>query len=118
MKTCTIKPGQIIQIDIPWKTIKTEPEKKNPINKEEEPKPGPNTAIIEIKDLPTNAKIWVDDKEVRTKKWYKSPDNLDPTKTYFYMIKIEINKDGKVLTDAKKVEVQAGKKTVVNFNLK
>ncbi len=76
----------------------------------------PTTAQVNVR-LPHDARLYVDDVfcplpgELRS---FETPP-LDIGRRYFYTLKIEINVDGKPLRLSKRVDVQAGRTTEVDF---
>lgn len=86
---------------------------------EEEPrqKDHPNQAIVEISGVPSDVLIFFDGiKATKTRKWYISPE-LEPGRSYFYIMKAQVNRNGFIYTDTRQVVVIGGRKTIVNFNL-
>jgi uncharacterized protein (TIGR03000 family) len=63
-----------------------------------------------IIEVPSNAKLYVDGKLTKTGtdvRQFYTP-TLEPGETYFYDVKVEVEKNGKMLTADKRVYVKAG----------
>jgi uncharacterized protein (TIGR03000 family) len=84
--------------------------------KEEVRVPTPGTIVVE---LPSDAKLTIDDgatastSSVRT---FVTPE-LAPAKTFSYVLKAQIVRDGQTLTAEQKINVQAGVETRVNLGM-
>jgi uncharacterized protein (TIGR03000 family) len=71
-----------------------------------------------IVSLPADAMLTVDDQMTRStseRRTFTSPP-LQSGEVYYYTLKAEITRDGKPITAAKRVTVQAGKETEVRFD--
>jgi uncharacterized protein (TIGR03000 family) len=68
-------------------------------------------------ELPTNAKLFVDDRPVRAAAGrltlHTSP--LEPGKDYFYMVRIEMMRDGHPLSETHRINVRAGQVVRAEF---
>lgn len=145
-KSTLIGSGQIVQVDLPWAVQaaevpkKEEPKKPEPPKKEEpkepepeivkepvkEPEPPkgppdkikPTQAYIELKGVPEGAVIHVDDMKMSGKKmWFSTPDALQPGVTYFYIIRVQVEREGRIYVDSRRAVIQGGMKTTITFNL-
>jgi uncharacterized protein (TIGR03000 family) len=70
-----------------------------------------------VVQLPADAKLYVDGQFADSgaaKRTFLTPA-LDPDADYYYTIKAEVVRDGKVVSDSKKVFVRAGKTSEVDF---
>jgi uncharacterized protein (TIGR03000 family) len=80
--------------------------------------PAPLSGSIIIK-LPANAKLYVDDNLIKgessAERHFHSPA-LEKGSVYFYMVRVEVMKDDKRVTEEQKVRVRAGETTNVSFN--
>jgi uncharacterized protein (TIGR03000 family) len=68
-------------------------------------------------ELPTDAKLYVDDTPMRTSKdrrEFRTPP-LQVGQTYYYILKAEIVRDGETITETKRVLVKAGDQVQANF---
>jgi len=63
-----------------------------------------------IVDLPPDAKLFIDDRPMKTTSQHPifATPNLEDGKTYYYEMRVEVVRDGKVLTDSKRVVFHAG----------
>jgi uncharacterized protein (TIGR03000 family) len=63
-----------------------------------------------IVDLPPDAKLFIDDQPMKINSQHPifATPKLEDGKTYFYEVRAEVVRDGKVLTDTKRVEFHAG----------
>jgi len=63
-----------------------------------------------IVDLPADAKLYIDDKPIKVTSQHPifATPNLEYGKTYYYELRAEMIKDGKTLTDSKRVVFHAG----------
>jgi uncharacterized protein (TIGR03000 family) len=63
-----------------------------------------------IVDLPTDAKLYIDDRPIKVTSQHPifATPNLEYGKTYYYELRAEMVKDGKTLTDSKRVVFHAG----------
>lgn len=75
------------------------------------------TLIVEV---PADAKIYVNDRLTTTpgeSREYVSR-NLVPGFNYAYDVRVEMQRDGKLVTESRKVNVRAGENTKIAFNAK
>jgi len=63
-----------------------------------------------IVDLPPDAMLFIDDQPMKITSQHPifATPKLEDGKTYFYEVRAEVVRDGKVLTDTKRVEFRAG----------
>jgi uncharacterized protein (TIGR03000 family) len=66
--------------------------------------------------LPANAKLTVNDVAVTAtgKQTFQTP-KLEKGKSYFYTVKAELVRDGKAVTETRRIDVAAGKEVTVDF---
>jgi uncharacterized protein (TIGR03000 family) len=79
--------------------------------------PAPSSASIAI-SVPANAKVYIDNnlmKSTSTERIFMSP-LLEPGESYFYTVRVVIEKDGKEAEDVRKVIVRAGQRTELAFD--
>jgi uncharacterized protein (TIGR03000 family) len=69
-------------------------------------------------NLPADARLWVDQVECPLTSAARSFDTpvLQPGQTYFYTLKVEVQRDGVPVTDSQRVLIAAGEHVTVNFN--
>jgi uncharacterized protein (TIGR03000 family) len=79
-------------------------------------KANPNAATVVIK-APTGVRILVDGQETNrnTAEEVFTTPALEPGRTYQYVFKAEAVRDGRTVTDVKRVMVQAGRQAEVDF---
>lgn len=68
-------------------------------------------------DVPENARLYVDDQLIKTaagQRTFNTPV-LQPGQSYFYMVRLEIDVNGKTQQDTKQVIVRAGQSSQVTF---
>jgi uncharacterized protein (TIGR03000 family) len=77
----------------------------------------PTTATIVV-SLPADAKLSVEDQPTTSKSERRTfvSTPLQSGRQYYYTLKAEINRDGKPVTETRRVIVQAGKETQVKFD--
>ena len=76
--------------------------------------PAPASRIVH---LPANARLTIDGDPTRSTsgaRWFVSPP-LEPGKTYHYDLKAEVVRDGKRLTETRRVAVRAGQVSAVRM---
>jgi uncharacterized protein (TIGR03000 family) len=76
----------------------------------------PNRAKL-IVELPADAKLYVDDRPMNTTsnvRTFNTPE-LEPGQLYFYELRIEVQRDGKQVTETKRVIIKAGDVVRANF---
>jgi uncharacterized protein (TIGR03000 family) len=67
--------------------------------------------------LPADAKLFIDDQLMKTtseKRAFNTP-TLDKSQTYYYDLRVEVMRDGKPITDTKRVLVRAGEVIRADF---
>lgn len=92
------------------------PAEKIPAPKPEEKKASASTAKL-IVDMPADAQLYVDDQVMKTtsaQRVFNTPA-LEQGQTYFYMLRVEMMRDGKPQTETKRVLVRAGEVTRASF---
>jgi uncharacterized protein (TIGR03000 family) len=70
-----------------------------------------------VVELPADAKLYIDDHLMKTtsaRRTFSTPA-LEADKTYYYVLRAEIIRDGKTLSDTKRVIVRAGNEIRANF---
>lgn len=68
--------------------------------------------------LPSNAQLWVDNVKcplISGKRSFKTPA-LNPGTEYFYTLHMEVDRDGKSVTENRRVFVAAGRSVTIDFN--
>lgn len=79
--------------------------------------PPSHTARVELRLPDPEAQVWIDGAKTsvagRTRT-YESP-RLDPGPGYTYTVTAAWNKDGRIVTEERKVAIEAGKTTLVDF---
>jgi uncharacterized protein (TIGR03000 family) len=77
----------------------------------------PKTATV-IVDLPADAKLYFDDQLTKTtaaQRTFTTPE-LDPGQNYYYVLRAEVERDGKTYTEKHRVTVKAGGTSRATFN--
>jgi uncharacterized protein (TIGR03000 family) len=67
--------------------------------------------------LPADAKLYVDDhlmKSTSSRRNFHTPE-LEPGPRYFYDVRIEMVRDGKTVTETRRVVLKAGQEVAVSF---
>jgi uncharacterized protein (TIGR03000 family) len=80
--------------------------------------PRPGGAAKLILDVPANAKLFVDDLPMTGKevtRQFATPV-LEPGQTYYYTVRVEFNRDGKPVSETRRVLVRAGELVRESFN--
>ena len=83
-------------------------------------KPGESAAPTKARllvDVPADARLYIDDRAMKTSsehRTYQTPD-LEPGQTYFYEVRVEVERDGKVLSETKRVLLKAGDEARADF---
>ncbi len=75
------------------------------------------TARITV-SLPSNARLWVDNVKcplVSGQRSFNTPA-LNPGTEYFYTLRMEVDRDGQVVSENRRVFVAAGRSISVDFN--
>jgi uncharacterized protein (TIGR03000 family) len=70
-----------------------------------------------IVQLPNDAKLYVDDQPIKTsdeRQTFSTPQ-LDRGQTYYYEVRAEAVRDGKTVTETKRVLIRAGEEVTVSF---
>jgi uncharacterized protein (TIGR03000 family) len=77
----------------------------------------PNSATLVV-ELPSDAKLFVDDKPTKStsasRRVFQSP-SLEPGNKYSYVLRAELERDGKKYRQTKTIAVRAGQKTTASF---
>jgi uncharacterized protein (TIGR03000 family) len=77
----------------------------------------PNRARL-IVDLPADAKLYIDDQPMKTtagRRTFHTPD-LQRGQTYYYVLRAEVVRDGKPLSEERRVILRAGDVVRADFN--
>ena len=77
----------------------------------------PRAARITVK-LPMDARLWVDNVNcplTSDERSFKTPA-LTPGQQYYYTLRMEVEKDGRVVSENRRVFVAAGQQVNVDFN--
>jgi uncharacterized protein (TIGR03000 family) len=77
----------------------------------------PNRARL-IVELPADAKLYIDDQAMKTtsgRRTFHTPD-LQRGQTYYYMVRAEVVRDGKPLSEERRVILRAGDVVRADFN--
>src|SRR5262249_45141643 len=77
---------------------------------------GDNQAHLLV-ELPVNAKLYVDDhlmKSTASRRSFVTPE-LQPGQTYYYVLRAEVDLDGKTVSETKRVTVRAGQQIQASF---
>ena len=93
------------------------PQPQVPAQKLDAPKPGEGNAARLIIDAPAEASLFVDDKPFTLNNHEFTTPPLTPGKTYFYTVRVEMNRDGKTASESRKVLVRANQTTRESFNV-
>jgi uncharacterized protein (TIGR03000 family) len=76
----------------------------------------PNQARV-IVEVPADAKLYIDDqlmKTTSTRRVFRTPE-LEKGKVYYYMVRVEVQRDGQTYTDTKRLLVRTGQEIVQSF---
>lgn len=68
-------------------------------------------------DVPVDAKLYIDDTLMKTpasRRTFATP-TLDETQTYFYDVRVEVERGGKVLTETRRITLRAGDEIRTGF---
>jgi uncharacterized protein (TIGR03000 family) len=105
----------------PPDTGKTPPPDMPPVDKTKKPDDGKETSAATkaklIVELPADARLFIDDQPMKTpsaKRVFNTP-TLQKGQAYFYDLRAEIVRDGKTITENKRVVVNAGAEIPVTF---
>jgi uncharacterized protein (TIGR03000 family) len=92
------------------------------LEKPKKKKTGVNETMVPTRaklliELPTNAKLFIDDKPVKTASGVQFFDipALEPGEVYFYMVRIEMMRDGHPLSETRRILVRAGQVARAEF---
>ncbi|MGE3804669.1 MAG: TIGR03000 domain-containing protein [Gemmataceae bacterium] len=97
--------------------IEQQPAEKIPAPMKEEAKPKPNEQARIIITVPEGAKLYIDNKLMKTEgteRVFRTPV-LDSKQTYFYEVRTEVMRDGKMHTDAQRVVFKSGQEVRAEF---
>jgi uncharacterized protein (TIGR03000 family) len=77
----------------------------------------PTTARVTV-NLPADARLWVDQVECPLTSGVRAFNTpaLQPGQTYYYTVKMQVDRNGSPVTDSQRVLVSAGEQVTVNFN--
>jgi uncharacterized protein (TIGR03000 family) len=95
-------------------TVVPETEKKQ--KDKEEGTAAPNRARL-IVEVPADSKLFIDDKPMKTtseKRSFSTP-TLVEGESYYYEVRVEAMRDGKPVSETKKVTIKAGEVAKVDF---
>jgi uncharacterized protein (TIGR03000 family) len=70
-----------------------------------------------VVELPANAKLYVDDhlmKSTSNRRSFVTPD-LQLGQAYYYILRAEVERDGKTLAQSRRVTVRAGQSSEISF---
>ena len=87
-----------------------------PLPKKGQESQAPTKARL-IVDVPADGKVYVDDQPMKTPaehRVYQTPD-LEPGQTYVYDIRVEVQRDGKAVSETKRVLLKAGQEVHADF---
>jgi uncharacterized protein (TIGR03000 family) len=91
------------------------PAEAAPKPREDKPTAG-STARLTI-EVPTGAKLFIDDqlmKGTATKRKFYTP-KLEPGQRYYYMVRVEMERDGRTVSEEKKVVLTGGDQIAAEF---
>jgi uncharacterized protein (TIGR03000 family) len=85
-----------------------------PVKPEETAAPAPAHVVIK---LPQDARLFVDDQPCPLTSATRAFDTpaLEPGRVYYYTLRAEVTRDGRPVTDSKRVTLRAGEESVVEF---
>lgn len=99
-------------------TAPTMPPAKEELPKPKTVEPGSTSQrgrlVIEV---PDDARVTIDDQPTQTTsevRVFQTPE-LEPRKLYYYIVKVEVVRDGQTLTEQKRVLIQAGEEVKASF---
>jgi uncharacterized protein (TIGR03000 family) len=96
--------------------VAPEPGKREPEPKGKTGAVLPNRGRL-IVEAPADAKLFVDDHPIKLtaeKRSFSTPD-LEKGATYYYEVRVEVVRDGKVVSETKKITFQAGEVARADF---
>ena len=70
-----------------------------------------------VVEVPADAKLYIDDQPMKTtaeKREFRTP-LLKKGETYYYEVRAEVVRDGKPISETKKVLIRAGEEATANF---
>jgi uncharacterized protein (TIGR03000 family) len=70
-----------------------------------------------IVEIPPDAKLFIDDQLMKTgptHRVFRTPD-LERGKVYYYMVRVEVQRDGQTFSDTRRVLVRTGQEVVQSF---
>jgi len=70
-----------------------------------------------IVEVPADGKVYVDDQQMKTpaeRRVYQTPD-LEPGQTYVYDVRVEVQREGKAVSETKRVLLKAGQEVLADF---
>ncbi|MFN4258166.1 MAG: TIGR03000 domain-containing protein [Gemmataceae bacterium] len=79
--------------------------------------PAPNGSARLIINVPEDAKLYIDDHEMKTpagQRVFRTPQ-LEAGQTYYYIVRAEVERDGQTISDSKRVLVRAGETVTTAF---
>ncbi len=70
-----------------------------------------------VVELPADAKLYIDDLPMKTTSGVRSfnTPTLEPGQTYYYMVRAEVVRDGKPVTESRRILVRAGQTAKASF---
>jgi uncharacterized protein (TIGR03000 family) len=82
------------------------------------PKPDTSKSAQLIIEKPADATIYVDNQPVKSEGTMQSfaTPILDPSQAYYYMVRVEMTRDGKPVSESRKVVVRSGQTIQAIFN--
>jgi uncharacterized protein (TIGR03000 family) len=95
----------------------TPPAEPVPPPKKETKKPNGEGAARLIIDLPDQARLYIDDRAIETasgQRSFRTP-RLEPGQAYYYMVRVELDRDGRTYSDTRQVVVRAGQTVHASF---
>jgi uncharacterized protein (TIGR03000 family) len=71
-----------------------------------------------VVEVPAEAKLYIDDQPMKTaspRRVFSTPA-LEPGQAYYYMVRVEVERDGKVQSETRRVIVRAGEEVRADFS--
>ena len=68
--------------------------------------------------VPADANLYIDDHKMKTqseRRTFQTPE-LEPGQTYYYEVRVEVERDGKTVGTTKRVLLKAGQEVRADFN--
>lgn len=89
------------------------------IKKKDEKKQDESTSsrAMLVVELPANAKLYIDDQPMKTtsaKRTFQTPP-LQPGQLYYYLVRVEVVRDGEVKTETRRVIIRPGEEARASF---